>query len=242
MNSNSPAAQRKVRNFLLDAHFQLRFTAYVVILTIIVAGVMGVFLWRATRELFRETEVAVDARSKAAEKSHEVEQATLTSELARQLEDPDFERRLKLRSEEINRAYDAEKEAIEEARKQLVRRQQVTAYALVGGLMAFVFCIGFATIITTHKVAGPLFRIKRMAQDVANGHLRLPAYGLRPSDEMKELFEVFTSMVAALRGRTEEELRHAAEGLAALQKSGASDAELRKHLEELQRSLQSKLE
>jgi serine O-acetyltransferase len=54
---------------------------------------------------------------------------------------------------------------------------------------------------------GPLFRIKRMGREVASGVVRPPEYGLRPGDELKDVFDVFATMVKALRERTEADLK-----------------------------------
>jgi hypothetical protein len=54
---------------------------------------------------------------------------------------------------------------------------------------------------------GPLFRIKRMAREVAGGVIRPPTYGLRPGDELHDVFEVMAAMIKELRERTEQDLR-----------------------------------
>lgn len=232
--------KRKLRNFLLDARFQLKFTSYIVLLTVIVAALMGVFLWRTTDTLFRETEIAVEARSKAAEKSKELSNATLANEIIQHMEDPAFEAQLKEKAAAIDRAYEAEKNAIIAAREKLVQQQKTTLVALVGGFIAFVIFIALASIVTTHKIVGPLFRVKRMVQEVAAGKLRVPTYGLRPGDELKDLFEAFASMVKALRDREEDDLRRVQRALS-LASQGGND-ELVRELQTLEVRLKAKLE
>lgn len=233
--------QRRLRNFLIDARFQLKFASYIVVLTTLVAGLLGIFLWRTTSALFQETEVAVEARSKAAETSRELGNATLNNEILQHMNDPAFEQQLRERSAAIDRAYEAEKAAIIQARADLVRRQQVTLIALVGGFLAFVVFIGLASIVTTHRIVGPLYRVKRMAQEIAEGKLLPPSHGLRPGDELKDVFEAFFAMVRALREREEDDLRRVEAALALAERTGASN-ELLVELQTLKAKLRAKLE
>lgn len=244
-NSAPPVAtappKRRIRNFLLDTRFQLKFASYIVALTLVVAALLGGFLWRTTDTLFKETEVAVEARSRAAETSKELSNATLANEIMQHMEDPAFEEQLREKSAAIDRVYEAERNAIIEARRQLVRRQQITLVALVGGLFAFIVFIGLASIVTTHKIVGPLFRVKRMAQEVADGKLRPPTYGLRPGDELKDLFEAFAAMVKALRQREEDDLHRVSAALQVAERTGANE-ELVRELQTLRAQIKAKLE
>lgn len=228
---------RKVRNFLLDARFQLKFAGYIVVLTLIVAGMLGAFLGYTTSTLFNQAQVAVDARSKAAETSKELGTCTLNNDLAKNLDNPDFDKQLTARSEAIDKAYEHEKADVIEAKAQLVTQQKVTLIALVGGLLMFVVFIGLASIVTTHRIVGPLFRVKRMAHEVSGGKLRPPQYGLRPGDELKDVFEAFAAMVGALRMRQEADLKIVLEALALAKEKGQDTTALEKLRAELQARL-----
>src|SRR5580658_3242280 len=85
---SGPPPKRYLRNYLLDARFQLKFTAYAVGATLIVVALLGVFLWVTSQRLFRETESAVDARSKAAETSKDLGNAALGNTLLAHMNDP----------------------------------------------------------------------------------------------------------------------------------------------------------
>lgn len=198
---------RKVRNFLLDARFQLKFAAYFVGMTLVVTALLGVFLVRTTGSLFAQMSAAVEARSKAAETNRELGNCTLNNELTRNLDDPEFAARLAERSRAIDGAFEAEKAAVQAQSAELKRQQTVTFLALLGGLAAFIVGIALGAIVITHRIVGPLFRLKRMAREVADGAVRPPAYGLRPGDELQDVFQGFAAMVTELRTRTEGELR-----------------------------------
>jgi nitrogen fixation/metabolism regulation signal transduction histidine kinase len=228
---------RKVKNFLLDARFQLKFAGYIVVLTLIVAGMLGAFLGYTTSTLFAQAQLAVDARSKTAETSKELGTCTLNNDLAKNLDNPDFDKQLTERSNAIDKAYEAEKAAVIEAKSQLVTQQKVTLIALVGGLLMFVAFIGLASIVTTHRIVGPLFRVKRMANEVSGGKLRPPQYGLRPGDELKDVFEAFSAMVGSLRARQEADLKAIAAVIAAAKEKGQDTTLLEKLRAELQARL-----
>src|SRR2546423_14115832 len=97
--SPAPAApvvstKRKVRNFLLDARFQLKFAGYVVALTLVIAGLLGAFLWQTTSVLFAETQRSVDSREAAAATSKELGTAVLQNKMVEHMSDPDFGKQL----------------------------------------------------------------------------------------------------------------------------------------------------
>lgn len=222
------AKNRKWRNFLLDARFQLKFASYFVVLTLVITGLLGVFLVRTTTSLFSQISASVESRKKAADTSRELGSCTLNNELTRNMDDPDFTAKLAERSKAIDAAFEAERAAAQAQSVEVQRQQQWTLYALTGVLVAFIALIALTAIVITHRIVGPLFRIKRMAREVANGVVRPPTYGLRPSDELQDVFEVFADMVTQLRARTEADL--------AVVKSGDPDA-----LKKLQASLEDRL-
>lgn len=200
------AKDRKLRNFLLDARFQLKFAGYFVALSLVVAGLLGVFLVRTTSSLFSQISASVEARKKAADTSRELGNCTVNNELAANMDNPELVASLAEKSKTIDAAFEAEQRAAQEQSVEVQRQQRQTLYALLGVLAAFIFFIAFTAIVITHRIVGPLFRIKRMAREVGEGIVRPPTYGLRPGDELQDVFAVFSEMVTQLRARTEADL------------------------------------
>ena len=58
-----------------------------------------------------------------------------------------------------------------------------------------VVLIGLLGIYFTHKVAGPVYKMKRLLKQVGQGNLRVEAR-LRKGDELQDFFDTFTQMVA----------------------------------------------
>ncbi len=230
--------KRQARNFLLDARFQLKFASYIVGITLVLATVLGIILYRTTNHLFAQAQSAVDARSSAAESSRELGIATLNNDLARNLDNPEFTKQLAERSDAIDKAFDAEKALVIETKAQLVKQQKMTLIGLIVCLVVFIFVVGLGTIVTTHRIVGPLFRVKRMANEVAAGKIRPPTYGLRPTDELQDVFDSFSNMVTKMRELHVGELAKVETALATA-KAGGSPTDT---LEALRVSMQARLD
>jgi ABC-type multidrug transport system fused ATPase/permease subunit len=173
------AKDRKIKNFLLDARFQLKFAAYFVALTLIITALLGAFLVRTTDSLFSQISASVEARKRAADTSHELGNCTLNNELTKNMDDPDFAAKLADKSKAIDAAFEAERAAAQKQSEEVQQQQQWTLYALMGVLVAFIALIALTAIVITHRIVGPLFRIKRMAREVTAGAVRPPMYGQR---------------------------------------------------------------
>lgn len=200
------AKDRKLRNFLLDARFQLKFAAYFVALSLVIAAFLGVFIVRTTSSLFSQLSESVEARKKAAETSRELGTCTVNNELTANMDNPALVASLAEKSKKIDEEYEAEQKAAQAQSVEVQKQQQHTLWVMLGVLFLFIVGVAFTAIVITHRIVGPLFRIKRMAREVASGVVRPPTYGLRPSDELQDLFAVFSEMVTALRARTEADL------------------------------------
>jgi len=236
-----PSAKRHLRNYLLDARFQLKFTAYIVAIALCVATILGGFLWTTSKRLLEEVEVAVASRQKAAEMSKELSNATLSNLVMEHLDDPAFEAQTKEQSEKIERDFEKEKDAIVAQRAALVRQQRNIWYVLVACMVGFVLFIGLATIVTTHRIVGPLFRIKRLINEVITGRLKVPEYPLRAGDELQDVFDAVTRMVQGLRERQGEDAQAVATMIERAARSKAA-LELVPELQELESRLRARLD
>ena len=77
--------------------------------------------------------------------------------------------------------------------------------AIVGGIVVLVLALGVTGILVTHRVVGPAYKLKRLFQDVSQGHLRV--YGkLRKGDELWDVFVEFEKMINKLRQNQRDEI------------------------------------
>lgn len=230
--------KRKLRNYLLDPSLQLTFAVYSVAVALLVAGLVGTFLFRTTRTLFAEMDLAVEARSKAAETSKELGNAALSAEVMQHMDDPAFEAELKKKSKAIDDSYEVERQQIVRQKQELVEKQRVFNIGLIAALVAFAILTGFASIVLTHRVAGPLFRVRRILNEIASGKYEPPAYGLRDGDELREMFDDATNAVTALKNRREE-ARALARALSSAAESANISGDLKTRIDELVKKVET---
>jgi methyl-accepting chemotaxis protein len=178
------AYKRSMRNYLLDSRFQLKYTGFLVIVVVIISGVMGAVLYETTQAVVGESSALVEESKKVSEVSR-MNIRDLASDSPELLT-------------EFNREADAHDKALGDQQTRLIHRQQFMIESLVGGLALMVVLIGMLGIYFTHKVAGPVFKMKRLLKQVGDGHLHVDAR-LRKGDELVDFFETFTQMVQGLR-------------------------------------------
>lgn len=59
------------------------------------------------------------------------------------------------------------------------------------------------TLLISHKIAGPLYRIEKSIHEIGKGNLSFKIY-LRAKDELITLAEIFNNMIAKLKGKIEK--------------------------------------
>jgi methyl-accepting chemotaxis protein len=206
---NTAAYRRSVRNYLLDSRFQLKYSAVLVIVAIAISLLMGGVLYSTTRAVFDESSAAVEESRKVSEVSR-----MNVREFA-----PDSPELMA----EFNKEVVAHDKAFADTQALLLRRQQVMIISLVGGLALMVVAIGLLGIYFTHKVAGPVFKMKKLLKRVGEGHLHFDGK-LRKGDELVDFFDAFTQMVSGLREMEAHQLADVEAALDALDRGEPSDA------------------
>jgi signal transduction histidine kinase len=98
------------------------------------------------------------------------------------------------------RAQELEGEAVT-----VERQQRTLLWGIVAALALLVVGIGLAGIVFTHKVAGPIFKMKRLLREVGEGKL-VVREKLRKGDELHHFFSTFEKMVYDLRAKQQAEI------------------------------------
>jgi nitrogen fixation/metabolism regulation signal transduction histidine kinase len=215
METTMASRQRKLRNYLLDAPLQLRFTAVLVLATLLGAGLLGIFLARALNRLAEQAERAVEARAAAAQASHELGNASLSKTLLERFNDPAFTAQLERQSRAIDAAYVAEQAQVAEQRREVARESTRIGWLVLLSIGVFALAVLLLGIIITHRIAGPVYRVRRLLSDLAEGRREVPRHGLRDGDELRELFDAASSLVKTLRAEDEATLEAVTVALAA---------------------------
>lgn len=242
--------QRQLRNLLLDRHFQLKYTAYLVAIAVIISALLGIMLWRTSAQVIRQSESSaahgeqiLRLGSEVVAESHKVSAVVRMSIVNDPIyqDQPELLEAFNADAAAQDRRLAAQKKSLQEQRARLVadaaklRSFHTTLlWSLVGLLSALVAGIGVAGILVTHKVAGPIFKMKRHLKDVGAGKLEIP-WGLRKGDELVEFFEVLREMIQSLRQQRQGQIARVDEALANLAGKVSDDdlASLRRFRDDL---------
>ena len=224
--------QRRLRNYLLDSHFQLKYTGYLVGIALLFSLSLGLLIWRTSVAVIAQSHQAVHQGEQVVERGRQVvAESQKVSEVVKMniIKDPVYsdnpalldafkadadkqDERLRAQQE----ALEAQATALREQASALSDKQHAMLYTLVGALSLLVILIGVAGILVTHKVAGPIFKMTRQINDVGEGRLRIPGK-LRRGDELVHFFETFETMVRNLRQRQEVEIEKLERAIATME-------------------------
>ena len=200
--------QRSVKNYLIDSRFQLKYTGFIIMIALAISAVLGVFLYNTSNDVVAESQKVVDENKKVSDvvKMNMKEQYADTPELA----------------DSFNQEAEKSDNQIAEQQQSLVRHQKTMLTSLVGGLALMVVAIGLLGIYFTHKVAGPIYKMKLLLKQVGDGKLTFRG-GLRKGDELQDFFEAFSNMVEQLKARQAKEVELLEEAIGNAKTAGASD-------------------
>jgi methyl-accepting chemotaxis protein len=236
-----PRHKRSLKNYLLDSRFQLKYTGLIVAVAVLISGVLGSFLYKTSRTVVDEGGKVVDESKKALEESKKVSEVTRMNMKDLGYDNPELAASFDTEAAAQDKALEEQKNAIVRQQNSLVTQQSVMLFTLVGGLTVMVALIGLLGIWFTHKVAGPVYKMKRLLRQVGEGKLHVESR-LRKGDELQDFFESFASMVDSLRARQAGEVEQLDGALAHAKSTGASEEALAKIVrvrDDMQRQLQT---
>lgn len=211
--TGGPPYKRSLRNLLIDSRFQLKYTSFLVLVAIVVSGLLGTFLYSTSREVVEESQRVV-------EESKKVSDVVKMSIKDNYGENPEL-------AAAFNEEASKSDQKLLEQQRALVGKQQKMLGALVGALALLVVIIGLCGIWFTHKIAGPVYKMKMLLRQVGEGRLVFQG-SLRKGDELQDFFGAFASMVDKLRERQAQEVAQLDAALRLAGQAGASQESLAK--------------
>jgi methyl-accepting chemotaxis protein len=213
--------QRHLKNYLLDKRFQLKYTGYLVAIAVVLSLALGLILWRTSRSVIAQSHEAVNQGEQVVSLGREVvgESQKVSAVVQMNIvKDPVYSDNPALldafksdaskqdeRLKHQQKALEEQAALLKQQSVDLTARQQTMFITLFSVLGLLVVGIGFAGIIVTHRVAGPIFKMKRQIRELGEGSLKIPGK-LRKGDELVEFFEAFDLTVRSLRARQENEI------------------------------------
>jgi methyl-accepting chemotaxis protein len=222
------------RDLPLDRSFQVRYSGYLVFLTLLVGLPLGVLLFRQMDEGMRLGHAALKAAGESNRAEREaLGQARLLNrrlELEARRRDGKDPAQLALEQQanqrEAHRIANRGKSVaaagarLKVQQAQLDDQRRVILFTVSLGLAILVLMVSGFGILVTHRVMGPIRRLRQRFADVAEGRLEPPGPGGQ-GDELPALLGDFQAMMDRLR----EQQQHALDRLAAaIQKAEAEGA------------------
>lgn len=238
VSPTAPAAKprRRMRNFLLEPRFQLRYAGLLAGVALLVFGALGLVIVRSGRVAAEVSNAAVDLAGVAADQAERALQESQASaallrlqRLADSAGDPAVGRAMEAELDTVEaqgrtflRAVQQQREQARLKRLEIERvRRSLVAIVLAAGLALglSLFAVG---IVLSHRIVGPSYRLKQLFWKVSRGDLAITEK-LRGGDELVDLFEAFTSMVASLRAQHAGDLARLEASLQALARAHPDD-------------------
>jgi methyl-accepting chemotaxis protein len=206
--------QRKLRNYLLDKKFQLKYTGIVVAVTAVLSGVLGYYLHQeivVSQDTILARDLGVD--------THVIEPGDVAKlqQVSQQI-DREFNDALTTKLSvivTINNAPAGGTADLYEASfdEELSRKSTV----LIAALLVFLIVLAVIWVYLTHRIAGPVFKLKLLFSKISGDHIVIEGR-LRKGDELQEAFDSFQQMIERIRNdreRKAERISKALEGLKA---------------------------
>jgi nitrogen fixation/metabolism regulation signal transduction histidine kinase len=205
MSDAAPVYQRRAKNYLLDSNFQLKYAGILAGATLAVSVALGLLLFRTSSDVIAQGQKTVERGQLVIQQSRKVSQVVAMNIAKEYKDDPELAKtfgeevakdELKLKEEQARLEHDA---------SYLATQQKELLGGLVAILALLVAAMGAFGIVFTHKVAGPVFKMKRLLREVGAGKL-VVREKLRKGDELQHFFETFEKMVEQLRDRQGAEI------------------------------------
>lgn len=186
---------RHQRRYLIDPRFQLKYTGLLVGVVLAVIVVLGTMIWR-TASVANE-----QASSAAMQAERALKEAATSSKLLKMsasgYDDPTLQKSLDDDLAAIDREQQKNLTAVQGQLAE-VQRQQLRMKLILGiGSLSLVLVLAFLGIFITHRIVGPVYRIKRLLRQVGTARFSVKQR-LRKGDELEDLFETFVQMAHSL--------------------------------------------
>lgn len=187
--------KRRLRNYLLEPRFQLKYTGQVVLVTALIAGSLGWFAYDFSTGV------------------------TQSIAMCEMLE---------------------EGASMDRIMADASQKDRSVLLMIIGGIGLLVLALGITGVFVTHRLVGPAYKLRRLINHVANGHLEV-AGRLRKGDELQDIFLAFERMILELRRRQQVEIDQIDEVLATFSAADASSVP-RAKLQEVRDAMGKELE
>ena len=167
---------------------------------------MGVFLYRTSSEVTRESSKVIEQGKeliKESQKNSDLVKMQIKDQYA---DAPELAETFNKSAKDLDdQLQERHKRAHRTAERRRSRSSGRCSIRSLLGLGLLVVLIGLLGIYFTHKVVGPIYKMKMLLKQVGAGKLNVQGR-LRTGDELQDFFEVFAKMVDKLKDRQQKEV------------------------------------
>ncbi|MDB4947124.1 MAG: hypothetical protein JWP97_6658 [Labilithrix sp.] len=200
------AHARSKKSYLLDPRFQLKWTSYLVVSVLVVATGLGAVIAKTAGRASDTAQLAVQEAERAFEESRSNSILARRSVQLAGNDDPNLtavmdESLAQVDAQSVKDLADVRSRQADIARD----RKNLQLELVVGGIVLVLLLILMGVVIT-HRIVGPVHKMKRLLRRVSTGRLAIEER-LRRGDELEDLFDAFLQMTYSLRAIQAARLR-----------------------------------
>ncbi len=189
---------RRKQSYLLDPRFQLKWTAYLVAVVVIVMAALGVVIGRTAGRTSDTATLAVAQAERAFKESQTNSKLARQSVLFAAGDNPTLLTMMDESLAEVDGQAEKNLADVRARQADIARDRRNLQLLLVGGGLVLVLLLAGMGIVITHRIVGPVHKLKRLLRRVSTGRLVIDER-LRRGDELEDLFDTFLQMTYSLR-------------------------------------------
>ncbi len=223
MTSPPTRPPRHKRTYLINPRFQLKYTALLVGVVLTVVLVLGAVIGRTVGEATDYAQLAVAEAERAMNESRSNSKLAHQNVVLAAADNPELVKIMDDANAEADKKAERDLDDVR-GRKQVIVRQKSRTFALLGAAgVLLALLLGAMGILITHRVVGPVHKMKRLLRQVGTGRLG-SRERLREGDELSDLFETFLQMTYSLKAMQKSRLATLDDTIRDAAASGASPA------------------
>ena len=191
-------SRRRKSSYLIDPRFQLKYTGLLVGVVIAVMAALGVVIWTTAEVASANAQIAATQAERALKESSTSAHILKMSAAAYATDAPELGRTLDEELAEIDREFQRSLADVGERRAEVEQQRQRLLYTLLGGGGLLVILLSVLGVFITHRIVGPVVRLKRLCRQVGTSRLNVKVTS-RKGDELTDLFDTFGQMTYSLK-------------------------------------------
>ncbi len=216
------AHARSKKSYLLDPRFQLKWTSYLVIVVVLVMTGLGVVIAKTAGRASDTAQLAVKQAEKAFEESRSNSILARRSVQLAGGDDPNLTKVMEESLAEVDAEATKNLADVKNRQDDIARDRRNLNLTLAGAGIALVVLLTVMGIMITHRIVGPVHKMKKLLRRVSTGRLAIEER-LRRGDELEDLFDAFLQMTYSLRAIQAARLKTLDDTLRRAEATGAAE-------------------